>query len=138
MEHCVFAAFLSKGSSFKDCGKPCEKHKVELRDQFGNHHFIKADQECRNTMYNATAQSGASLLPQLLELGVCEFRIEMLDEMEDTLIKKVSSYINFLENNISISELTSNIGELEKFGLGSGQLLKNERKSMVSLHHTDS
>lgn len=138
MEHCVFAAFLSKGSSFKDCGKPCEKHKVELRDQFGNHHFIKADQECRNTMYNATAQSAASLLPQLLELGVCEFRIEMLDEMEDTLIKKVSSYINFLENNISITELTSNIGELEKFGLGSGQLLKNERKSMVSLHHTDS
>lgn len=138
MEHCVFAAFLSKGSSFKDCGKPCEKHKVELRDQFGNHHFIKADQECRNTMFNATAQSAASLLPKLLELGVREFRIEMLDEMEDTLIKKVSSYIDFLQSNISIETLTSNIGELEKFGLGSGQLLKNERKNMVSLHHSDS
>jgi putative protease len=33
MEHCVFAAFLSKGKSFKDCGKPCEKHLVQLKDQ---------------------------------------------------------------------------------------------------------
>ena len=51
MEHCVFAAFLSEGNSFKDCGKPCEKHNVMLRDFFGNHHYIKADQECRNTLY---------------------------------------------------------------------------------------
>ena len=67
MEHCVFAAFLSKGHSYRDCGKPCEKHHVELKDQFGNFHFIKADQECRNTMFNAIPQSAAKKIKTLLQ-----------------------------------------------------------------------
>lgn len=136
MEHCVFAAFLSKGSSFKDCGKPCEKHDVKLKDQFGNYHFIKADQECRNTMYNAKAQSAANILPNLLAKGVCLFRVELLSENSDNLKRKIESYINFLEEKISIEDLTCQIGEIEKFGLGSGQLLKDEKKQVVSLHHT--
>src|SRR6185312_975079 len=32
-EHCVFCRFLSTGTSFRDCGRPCEKHLVTLRDQ---------------------------------------------------------------------------------------------------------
>jgi putative protease len=27
-EHCVFCRFLSTGTSYKDCGRPCEKHTV--------------------------------------------------------------------------------------------------------------
>ncbi len=135
MEHCVFAAFLSKGSSFKDCGKPCEKHKVELKDQFGNHHFLKADQECRNTMYNAVAQSAAGILPSLIESGVKQFRVEMLDEKDDILIQKIRNYLSFFEGDIDIETLTTRLGTLEKFGIGSGQLLKNERKTMVPLHN---
>jgi len=126
MEHCVFAAFLSEGSSFKDCGKPCEEHKVELKDQFGNRHFIKADSECRNTMFNATAQSAAALIPELRELGVKSFRVEMLDEREDQLMKKVLGYVDYLEGEISDKELKLNVGALEKYGLGSGQLLKQD------------
>src|SRR5690606_14591549 len=41
MEHCVFAAFLSNGTSFRDRGKPCEKHDVKLKDPYGNMHFLK-------------------------------------------------------------------------------------------------
>ena len=46
MEHCVFAAFLSDGNSFRDCGRPCEKHLVHLKDMYGNQHEIK----CRSRM----------------------------------------------------------------------------------------
>ena len=31
-EHCVFCRFLSTGTSYQDCGHPCEKHRVALRD----------------------------------------------------------------------------------------------------------
>ena len=45
MEHCVFAAFLSEGNSYRDCGKPCEKHQVKLKDQYGHWRYIKPDQD---------------------------------------------------------------------------------------------
>jgi putative protease len=122
MEHCVFAAFMSKGSSFRDCGKPCEHHRLELKDQFGNHHQIKADQECRNTMFNATPQSAAKLIPGLLKLGVSEFRFEALYERGEELQKKIMGYKRLLDNvdqNLS-QEIISSIGVLEKYGVSDG------------------
>ncbi|MBT3980209.1 MAG: U32 family peptidase [Bacteriovoracaceae bacterium] len=127
MEHCVFAAFLSKGSSFKDCGKPCEKHKLELRDQFGNTHFIKADSECRNTMFNGTPQSASSLIEKVTSLGVREFRFEALFERGDELIKKISLYLDFLEGDMDSQTLKKSLGVFEKYGLSSGQLNKKDR-----------
>jgi putative protease len=122
MEHCVFAAFMSEGSSFKDCGKPCEKHRLELKDQFGNHHQIKADQECRNTMFNATPQSAAKLIPELLERGVSEFRFEALYERGGELEKKIMGYKKLLDNDASklTQEIIKTIGVLEKYGLSDG------------------
>jgi putative protease len=90
MEHCVFAAFLSTGSSYRDCGKPCEKHRVELKDQFGNYHQIKADQECRNTMFNSKAFSFLDKVAHLKKIGVSEFRFEALYENESELKEKIS------------------------------------------------
>ena len=84
MEHCVFAAFMSKGSSFRDCGKPCESHRVELRDHTGALHPLKADQECRNTMFNGKPQSAAMLVPSLLAKGIRRFRLEALYEDAET------------------------------------------------------
>ncbi|MDD0851854.1 U32 family peptidase [Halobacteriovorax sp. GB3] len=126
MEHCVFAAFLSNGSSFRDCGKPCEKHKMELKDQFGNSHYIKVDQECRNTMFNATSQSASGLLNTVLPYGLHQFRIEALHESGEELIKKIESYIDFFEDRIEERELMSSINSMEKYGLSTGQLLKND------------
>jgi len=85
MEHCVFAAFLSNGTSFKDCGRPCEKHKVELRDGSGTLHPLKADAECRNTMFNGAAQSAARLIPTLTAKGVRNFVFEALFESTEEL-----------------------------------------------------
>ena len=35
MEHCVFCAFLSEGKDFRDCGRPCDSHEVQLKDRVG-------------------------------------------------------------------------------------------------------
>lgn len=111
MEHCVYAAFLSKGSSFKDCGKPCEKHKVELHDQFGNKHFIKADQECRNTMFNATSISAPKILQKCLDQGIEFFRIEILNENESEMFKKLDVFFKLLQNKISPEQLEKELGD---------------------------
>ncbi|WP_208107799.1 U32 family peptidase [Bacteriovorax stolpii] len=130
MEHCVFAAFLSDGKSFRDCGKPCEEHRLELKDQFGNHHQIKADQECRNTMFNAVPQSAAKLIPELLEKGVSEFRFEALYERGEELSKKILGYANLLTNqNVELTkEIIGHIGVLEKYGLSDGSHREAEYK----------
>jgi putative protease len=80
MEHCVFAAFMSKGRTFLDCGRPCEKHRVHLRDRVGMQHPLRADVGCRNTLYNAVPQTGAQFFTELLEAGLRSFRIELLEE----------------------------------------------------------
>jgi putative protease len=80
MEHCVFAAFLSKGKDHRDCGRPCEVHKVELRDRVGANFPVLPDTGCRNTVYNSVPQSGAEYVGRMRELGVSRFRVELLRE----------------------------------------------------------
>ncbi|HZO85371.1 MAG TPA: DUF3656 domain-containing protein, partial [Verrucomicrobiae bacterium] len=43
MEHCVFCAFLSSGTDYRNCGRPCDDHQVKLRDRVGAEHVLKAD-----------------------------------------------------------------------------------------------
>jgi putative protease len=59
MEHCVFCAFLSSGKDYRDCGRPCDTHRVALRDRVGAELPLKADAGCRNTVFNNRAQTGA-------------------------------------------------------------------------------
>ncbi len=80
MEHCVFAAFMSNGKSFLDCGRPCERHRVHLRDRVGIEHPLRADVGCRNTLYNAVPQTGAQFFAELLDAGLRSFRVELLEE----------------------------------------------------------
>lgn len=79
-EHCVFAAALSEGKDWRDCGRPCDRHRVELRDRVGAEFPLLADTGCRNTIFNAVAQSAAEYLPRMLKLGLRHFRIELLRE----------------------------------------------------------
>jgi putative protease len=78
MEHCVFCAVLSPGKNKSDCGRPCDRHAVELRDRVGAEHVLHADIGCRNTLYNGTAQSGAEAVAPLIARGVRHFRVELL------------------------------------------------------------
>lgn len=126
MEHCVFAAFLSKGKSFKDCGKPCEKHKVQLKDQFGNYHWIKPDQECRNTMYNSSAQTALPYLAEWQNLGLGEIRFEALHEQGDELVFKIKNYLDVLAGTIDIQGAMAHLSTSEKYGLSPRQLARSE------------
>jgi len=83
MEHCVFAAFLSEGTDHTNCGRPCDTHKVELRDRVGLNHPLKADVGCRNTLFHAQAQSGAAYFEAFQKLNPAAFRVEFL--LEDAL-----------------------------------------------------
>ncbi|MFM7102505.1 MAG: peptidase U32 family protein, partial [Verrucomicrobiota bacterium] len=69
MEHCVFCAFLSSGRDYRDCGRPCDNHRVALRDRVGAELPLRADAGCRNTVYNNRAQTGAEYVARLRELG---------------------------------------------------------------------
>lgn len=117
MEHCVFAAFLSKGSSFKDCGKPCERHDVKLKDQFGNWHQIKPDQECRNTMYNGTSQSAARYIKDWENFGLGYIRYEALKERGAELIAKIQAHLDFINGDKDLTSLIKDLGNVESYGL---------------------
>ncbi len=67
-EHCVYCTFLSEGTDFTNCGRPCEKHRVSLRDRIGMLHPVRVDIGCRNTVYNAIEQSGAEYIPHFYPL----------------------------------------------------------------------
>lgn len=117
MEHCVFAAYLSKGTSFRDCGKPCEKHDVKLKDQFGNWHQIKPDQECRNTMYNGTSQSAARYVKEWESLGLGLIRYEALKERGAELITKIRAHLDFISGKKDLNSLIKDLGDVESYGL---------------------
>src|SRR6185369_2269644 len=101
MEHCVFCAFLSSGKDYRDCGRPCDKHDVKLRDRMGAEHPLKADVGCRNTVFNAVAQSGADYVQRMLELGVRHFRIEFVNEPVETVAKTIAKYQSLLRGEIT-------------------------------------
>jgi len=124
MEHCVFAAFLSKGSSYKDCGKPCEKHKVQLKDQFGHYHWIKPDQECRNTMFNSKAQTAVSFLQDWKKAQLGFVRYEALDESGDELVLKINHYLNYLSGQQDLNYTLAQLATYENYGLSAGNLAK--------------
>jgi putative protease len=96
MEHCVFCAALSPGTNKTDCGRPCDRHEVRLRDHVGMEHPLRADAGCRNTLFNAQPQSAAEIVPLLQERGVRHFRVELLDDAGDEPGVIVSLYRGLL------------------------------------------
>ena len=122
MEHCVFCAFLSRGKDYRDCGRPCEKHRVALRDRVGAAHILKADAGCRNTLYNSRAQTGAEFAHDLLALGVGRFRVEFVDEDAATVARTLDRYRALLSGQLAGSELWRELKVLNQLGVTRGTL----------------
>lgn len=125
MEHCVFAAFLSQGNSVKDCGKVCEHHEVEVRDHKGVQHFLKSDQECRNTMFNGQPQSASRIVDELRSFGIQQFRLEALLEDSKSLASKVEVYSQLISGELNADQVFQKLGVIEKYGVTEGQLFNN-------------
>ena len=122
MEHCVFCAFLSTGTDYKDCGRPCDTHDVRLRDRVGAEHPLKADAGCRNTVYNSRAQTGAEFADRLLALGARFFRIEFLNEDGDELARTVGRYRQLIRGEITGAELWREFKLINQLGVTRGQM----------------
>jgi putative protease len=122
MEHCVFCAFLSEGTDYRNCGRPCDTHDVRLRDRVGAEHPLKADAGCRNTVYNSRAQTGAEFTSRLIDLGARSFRIEFLNESGDELQQTVGRYQQLLRGEITGAELWREFKLINQLGVTRGQL----------------
>ena len=122
MEHCVFAAFMSSGKTFLDCGRPCEKHQVRLRDRVGMEHPLKADVGCRNTLYNAVAQTGAKYFPAFHAAGLRHFRIDLLEESPEEVARIVGAYRSLLAGECEAESLWRDLKARSQLGVTSGTL----------------
>jgi putative protease len=122
MEHCVFCAFLSEGTDFRNCGRPCDKHDVRLRDRVGAQHPLKADAGCRNTVFNSQAQTGAEFFERFYELGARHFRIEFLNESPEEVEHTITQYRKLLRREITGTQLWRELKLVNQLGVTRGQL----------------
>jgi U32 family peptidase len=122
MEHCVFCAVLSPGTNKTNCGRPCDVHEVKLRDRVGMEHPLTADVGCRNTLFNAVAQSGAEAVIDLMSKGVRDFRIEFLNESPDEIRRTVALYRDLLAGRTNPSAVWTQLKALNRVGVTRGTL----------------
>ena len=122
MEHCVFAAFLSEGKDHTDCGRPCEAHRVHLRDRVGMKHPLRADVGCRNTLFNAVAQTGAGYFKELRAAGLRNFRVELLEEDAEQTGNILRAYQALLSGETEGADLWRSLRAQTQLGVTKGTL----------------
>ncbi|MFN3372867.1 MAG: DUF3656 domain-containing protein [Chloroflexus sp.] len=104
-EHCVFCRFLSNGTSYKDCGRPCERHRVALRDAQGRAHPVIADVGCRNTVFGAEAQEASKYLDRWRAAGIAHYRLEFVHESAAQITAVTEAFRAYLNQQIDAAEL---------------------------------
>lgn len=127
MEHCVFCAFLSKGKDYRDCGRPCEKHQVEMVDRVGEKHYLRADAGCRNTLYNSRVQTGAEFFHDLRAAGIRHFRIDFLNESENEIAAVLDAYRQLAERHLTGIGLWQLLKIKSQLGVTRGQMHQPEK-----------
>ncbi|MEW4372632.1 U32 family peptidase [Paenibacillus kandeliae] len=123
-EHCVYCTFLSEGTDFTNCGRPCEDSRVSLQDRIGMSHPVRVDEGCRNTVYNAIEQSGAEYLTNFLQLGVSQYRVEFLEETPEQVLQVIDLYSKALTGEISGTQVWRTLKATNQLGVTRGQLVK--------------
>ncbi|SKA92373.1 putative protease [Prosthecobacter debontii] len=122
MEHCAFAAFLSKGTDFTTCGRPCERHQVRLRDRVGMEHPLKADVGCRNTLFNAVPQTGAQFFTGLMQAGLRHYRIELLEQSREESTRIIRTYQNLLAGQRGGEDIWRDLKAQSQLGVTRGTM----------------
>ncbi|MFM2153416.1 MAG: hypothetical protein RL199_1851, partial [Pseudomonadota bacterium] len=119
-EYCVYSHNLSQGKNWRDCGRPCESHRAALKDGKGLEHPVLVDVGCRNTVFNARAQSAAPHLATLQSAGVKRFRVEFVWETADEVKRVLESYRALFAGKRKASQVVKEVGALERYGVTSG------------------
>ncbi len=122
MEHCVFCAFLTSGHDYRDCGRPCDTRRVELRDRVGALLPLKADAGCRNTVFNSRAQTGAEYVSRLQALGARSFRVEFVNEPADEVARTLGRYRQLLRGAIRGADLWRELKLINQLGVTRGSV----------------
>ncbi|MBM3785918.1 MAG: U32 family peptidase [Acidobacteria bacterium] len=121
-EHCVFCRFLSTGTSWKDCGRPCETHRVALRDERERLHPVMADVGCRNTVFGAEAQQATAHMANWMGAGIRHFRLEFVHESAQETQAVIRAFDQGLREELSWPRVASLLKEIAPEGITEGSL----------------
>ncbi len=121
-EHCVFCRFLSTGTSYKDCGRPCEKHEIAVKDSEGRAHPVVADVGCRNTVFGAEAQEASAHLAQWMAAGIQHFRLEFVHESGDEVREIARAFDDALSGRATGEQLHRRLKAVVRGGVTEGSL----------------
>ena len=121
-EHCVFCRFLSDGTSYLDCGHPCESHRVALADDQGRIHPVMADVGCRNTVFGAQAQEASRHLDRWRAAGIRHYRLEFVHESGAEVSAVAEAFSLALTTRISAGELSHRLQAIAPQGTTEGSL----------------
>jgi U32 family peptidase len=134
MEHCVFCRFLSDGTSYKDCGHPCEEHRVALKDVNGRSHPVMADVGCRNTVFGAEAQEASLHMDEWLRAGIHHYRLEFVHESAEQVARIACAFSEALAGKITTRDLFNQLQRLAPQGTTEGSLfVPNNYRSLPLL-----
>ena len=134
-EHCVFCRFLSKGTSYRDCGRPCEKHRVELKDSQGRAHPVLADVGCRNTVFGAEAQEASSHLDAWRRAGLRHLRLEFVHESAAQVRRVYEAFDAALSGPSSARELSIELASIAPQGTTEGSLFVSSGYLKLTVLH---
>ncbi len=132
-EHCVFCRFLSTGTSYKDCGHPCETHRIALRDQNGREHPVMADVGCRNTVFGAEAQEASRHMDSWRAAGIGHFRLEFVHETAAEVTQVGRAFRDYLAGRSTAAELTRQLQRVAPQGTTEGSLFVPENYMVIPL-----
>jgi putative protease len=121
-EYCLYASSLSTGKDWRDCGRPCDRHKIELRDRVGSLFPVMVDTGCRNTVYNSVPQSAAEYLPRMLAVGLRTFRVDLLRETPEQVGPLLNRYARVASGQDDGREVWRQLRALNQLGVTRGTL----------------
>ena len=85
-------------------------------------HPLKADVGCRNTLFNAVAQTGAQFFDELREHGLRCFRVELLEENADEAMIVLRTYQELLAGQRDGDEIWRDLKAQSQLGVTRGTL----------------
>jgi putative protease len=86
---------------------------------------------CRNTLFNAVAQSAAEVVPTLLARGLRDFRIELLAETDEEARGMIGLYQELLAGRTGGNQVWQRLRAANRVGVTRGTL--EERRDPLAI-----